>query len=869
MPDISKHLEKAEKYLQRGKLDDALEEYFRALDEQPSNQAVRQTAAELCVSLNRLSDAAGMFSEIFNAQTASGDNARALLTYKKLARVGKPSLQQMLQFAHIQERNNRKDALEAYTSLAKEYRAARKTTDLLEIYHRIASLDPSVENFVQEGEFAAELGDTRSAAISYVQAGILAEKSGGEASEWYEKAYSYDPTNPGAAFGHGHALLLKGEAEQAVAILEPLANYPSSPVEAREAYARALLLAGFFAKAEPVIWKLYEFDQHKLDDILELISDYLELQQTDDALRLTRRLDEQMSREGRRREFVQIMQDLAEQHEPSVPFLYYLVELYNSNNREHDYCNTLIRLFDLHYAAGEFLRAGDCLDRAAEVDPYEAGHQQRMEMLRGKIDDARFNAIANRFGKVLKVEPAGAAAVQSALEDEVSSSERETTVLEDLILQAEIFMQYSMRTKAVERLERIHKLFPREEERNEKLRELFINAGFSPQYSARPAAAAAPGPAVSAAVAPQTRGGSQAVPVSLPSAPAPDSAVDNISKVTEITRNIYRQGNVKAVLFASVNDIGRHWNSSRCVAGLCSPGKPPSAVLEYCAPGVPQSDIPAIVKLISVLHPLAVAMGMVSITNARAAHELAPVHDVVEMLGIESVLAVPLAEGDEHCGILILQQCVPRLWGQADVVVLRTIADQMVLAVHNAKLRSLVKNLAVTEEKSGLLKRSSYLDVLMSEIRRAIQANAPVTLMLLEFGKASAMVREVGEPAVDSLLQQVGQMVQGHLRQNDVAVRYDLTQIAIVLSDTSEKNAFFVADKLRKVLAHTKVPGREQAVPISIGIAEAVMNPHYDPIDIVTEVINRVESALETARAGGGNKSHATPPGFAASAAGD
>jgi hypothetical protein len=65
------------------------------------------------------------------------------------------------------------------------------------------------------------------------------------------------------------------------------------------------------------------------------------------------------------------------------------------------------------------------------------------------------------------------------------------------------------------------------------------------------------------------------------------------------------------------------------------------------------------------------------------------------------------------------------------------------------------------------------------------------------------------------------------------------------------------------------VPGREQAVPISIGIAEAVMNPHYDPIDIVTEVINRVESALETARAGGGNKSHATPPGFAASAAGD
>src|SRR4051812_35458182 len=98
MSDISKHLEKAEKYLQKGKLDDALEEYLQVLDEQPSNHGVRQTAAELCVSLNRLSDAATMFGQIFDSQTAIGDNARAVITYKKLVRVGKPSLQQMLQF---------------------------------------------------------------------------------------------------------------------------------------------------------------------------------------------------------------------------------------------------------------------------------------------------------------------------------------------------------------------------------------------------------------------------------------------------------------------------------------------------------------------------------------------------------------------------------------------------------------------------------------------------------------------------------------------------------------------------------------------------------------------------------------------------
>jgi diguanylate cyclase (GGDEF)-like protein len=858
MSDISKHLEKAEKYLQRGKPEGALAEYLEILDQQPSNLGVRQTVAELYASLNRNSDAAGMFSHIFDSQTAVGDNARAVLTYKKLARVGKPSLQQMLVYAHIQEKPNKKEALEAYASLAEGYRSANKSTELLEIYRRLSVLDPSIEHFAQEAELCAQLRDNRSAAVAFVQAGILVEKSAGDASYFYEQAYRYDPTNPGAAFGHGHALLLGGEADQAVTILEPLANYPSSPVEAREAYARALLLAGHLQQAEPIIWKLYEFDSRKLDEVLALIGDYIDLQQGDDALRLTQKLQDQMAKTGRRREFVQIMQELTVSRTPSIPFLYFMVELYNSNNREHDYCSTLLRLFDLHYAAGEYLRAGDCLDRAAEVDPYEAGHQKRLELLRGKIDDNRFNAIANRFGFVNAEQTDSTA---SSSETSQSSESSETTVLEDLMLQAEIFMQYSMRAKAVERLERIHKLFPHEEERSPKLRGLYQTAGFFPQYV--PAAAEPP----VAASAAQARNGD---PYGNEGASGVSSnSVDNISRVTDITRNIYRQGNVKAVLFTSVNDIGRHWNASRCVAGLCSPGKPPSAALEYCAPGVAQSDVPSIVKLIAVLQPLAVTMGMASISNARGAHELSQVADVIENLGIESLLAVPLAEGDQHAGLLILTQNTPRVWGQTDCVVLRTIADQMVLAVHNAKLRSLVKNLAVTEEKSGLLKRSSYLDVLMSEVKRALQANAPVTLMLMEFGKASALVRDSGEAAVDAAIQQIGQTVQAHLRQNDVPVRYDLTQIVVVLSDTTDKNAFFVGDKLRKVLGATRIPGREQPIPLNIGIAEAVMNPHYDPVDIVTEVINRVEAALDVARSSGGNKSHSLAPSYVTAAAGD
>jgi PleD family two-component response regulator len=68
-------------------------------------------------------------------------------------------------------------------------------------------------------------------------------------------------------------------------------------------------------------------------------------------------------------------------------------------------------------------------------------------------------------------------------------------------------------------------------------------------------------------------------------------------------------------------------------------------------------------------------------------------------------------------------------------LVLKTVADQMVIALNNAGLRRLVKNLSVTDEKSGLLKRASYIDLLLAESKRAIQNSAPLSLLLLQFGK--------------------------------------------------------------------------------------------------------------------------------------
>jgi GGDEF domain-containing protein len=580
--------------------------------------------------------------------------------------------------------------------------------------------------------------------------------------------------------------------------------------------------------AQPFIWELFEKDpQTHGKTIADMISALLASGKGDKAVTMARKLDDFQRKLGKRREFVQQMKEVSTLHARNVEFLEYLAELYNANNREQDFCEILGELFKLYYAAGNFVKATDSLERAVDVDAYEPGHKENLEMLRGKADVNRLNTIGSRLG------------VGEMNDVPIAPAPEEPTVLEDLVLQAEIFLQYGMRAKANEKVSRIFKLFPHEEETNQRVSDLYANAGFTPKYAGERASKAASAPA-SHAPAPSSAGSSTS-----------SFKADDLTRAAEINRNIARQSTPKGVLFTAVNDIGRGWNSSRCLAGLATPGKPPSAALEYCAPGVKQSEVSAMVKLFMGVQSICLAKaGPFIAADARSAPELAALTDVLHQLNIDALLAVPMSDGDQQVGILLLQQCgTRREWRAGEVTVFQTIADQIVMAVNNARLRSLVKTLAVTDEKSGLLKRSSYLDVVLSEVQASVQQQSPLTLALFSFGRTSALVKEFGEAPVEQMMQQLGQMMCSHIRQNDVAVRYDLTEIALLLSDTTDKNAALAVEKLRRAIAGIHLPGREQAPTLHVGLAEAIKLKDYDPVDIVTEVINRVESALTLSKA--------------------
>ncbi|MBV9183889.1 MAG: tetratricopeptide repeat protein, partial [Acidobacteria bacterium] len=510
--EIARRVERGEKLLQKGKAGEALEEFLQILALDPANDTVRQMAADLCLSLQRLPEAVHLLGELFERQSAGGDAMRASLTYKKLARFANPSCEQKIRFADLLEKSNRKLALETYETALEELTKQGRKVDGLAILKKIVALDGSERNIVRLGELSSETGDGKQAAAAFLRLAEQAESAGTDPSQWFERAYAEDGSDGTIAIGYAKCLLQQQQIGAAIFVLDPLASAGNASPEFRDLYTKALLSANRLAEATPLVWQIFEQNPSRLDQVRDLIGALLDAQMAEEAVRLARKLEQCQRVKGERRAFLAMMQDVVTAHRPSVEILEFLADQFNTANRESEYCATLLQLFDLYAQQGNYAKAGDALDRAAEIDAYEAGHQKRLDMLKGKIDEARYQVIASRFGAAAPVAP-------------VRNEEKTlgASTLQDLMLQAEILVQYGMRNKALERLQRIQQLFPHEEDRNPALQQLYLTAGMTPQY----AVGAAP---------PVTMTPPAVVPPVVASPPVPD--VSHFSRVPEITRKL-------------------------------------------------------------------------------------------------------------------------------------------------------------------------------------------------------------------------------------------------------------------------------------------------------------------------------------------
>jgi len=855
--DVSKHLDRAKRFLEKNRVEDAIEAYLAVLEEAPQHQEATQALGDLYSRIDQPDRAAVFYGMLFDLLVDPRDETKALAIYNRFLKNSATAQapERIARYAFLQQKQNHaEEAIEQYNKAGEMFTSAGRQEDALFCWERIAQLDPeNLNRQLKLAEGAEQLGKNALAARTYLRAGQLASAGGaaGDALKLLGRAHKLAPQERSVALLYAQAKLRSDEAASAATLLEPFATTESDAVFL-ETFADALIRAGNLDRAREVLEKLLREKNAGIERLFELADAYTASAQTTKGVDVLQTLKRRMFADKKHNEFALQLDAVAAKHPHSQGMMEFWAQVYNELNRETQYFEILVKLFDVYFNAGDFRKAGDTLEKLVDIDAYDYRNQGRMEKLRGHVDEGFLKRIGGRLSKGGTTAPPPPTQTGSgggvAAPPPNSEEARHAQALEDLIVQTEIFLQYSLQTKALERLQKIAAMFPGEENRNARLQNLYQMANWWPPGAAKPKAEAPPAPVVAAS--PAAPPIVEAAPVAQTTKSGVYSAetLRDLSKISEINQKIFRQQTPRAMLNTAVNEVGSHLRTARALAVVGAPGRPPEMAAEFCSQtlkAAPGAQVVLLLAQMEKAEPDELGGLVVEATEGS----------ILGDMGLVTALGVMITDKETQApaGMLIVGQSSPHKWKPNEAYFLQAIGDQMLMSVSHTRLRSLVRRMGVSDERTGLLSRSSYQSCLLTEADRARTQGTPLALAILQIDRGSEILRTQGESPLERFLEQLARSLQPIVRQNDVAVKYTSWSLAFILPDTTLQGAQNLAEKLRRAASGLRPPWDSTSITLSAGIVEAVAKHEFESEDIVTDLINRAEFSVEEARKKGGD----------------
>jgi diguanylate cyclase (GGDEF)-like protein len=852
--DINKHLERAKRFLEKNRVEDAIHAYLAVLDEAPQHQEATQALGDLYARIDQADRAAVYYGMLFDLLVDPKDETKALAIYNRFLRSipAQQAPERVARYAFLQQRQNRADeAIEQYNKAGELFVAAGRDEDALFCWERIAQLEPdNLARQIKLAEGAERLGKASLAARAFLRAGQLATTKGSssDALNLLGRAQKLAPQERSVALLYAQANLQSGNAVRAMSILEPFAA-TENDAPFLMTYSEALMGAGQLERASEVLQKLLREKNEGVTQIFDLAERHAAAGQDQRAISVLEMLKRRMFADKRQNDFATMMDGLGAKFPHLQSILEFWAGIHNELNRESQYFEVMIKLFDVYLSSGNVKKAAETLERLVDIDPYDFRNQERMERLRGRVDDAYVSRLSSRMLKAGQATGGHAPRTgtpASTIAPANTEEARQIQALEDLIVQTEIFLQYSLQSKALERLQKIASLFPGEEARNARLSSLYQTANWWPPGAQKPKAEA--GAKSEPASAGPSLGEPQTGSITGKTGVYSADTLRDLSKISEINQKIFRQQTPRAMLNTAVNEVGSYLHVTRALAVVGAPGRPPEMAAEHCGTGVKAAPGAQVVLLLAQMEKAKPdELGGLVVQASEGS--------ILRDLGVETALGVMILDKETQApaGMLIAAQAERHKWKPNEVYFLQAIGDQMLMSVSHTRLRSLVRRMGVSDERSGLLSRSSYVSCLLTEADRAKSQGTPLSLAVLQIDRGGEILRQQGEPPLERFLEQLARALQPIVRQNDVAVRYTAWSLAFILPDTTLQGAQNLADKLRRAALGLRPPWDSTQITLSAGIVEAVPRADYDSEDIVTDLINRAEFSVEEARKKGGD----------------
>ena len=379
----------AEKLVAKGKIEPAIKEYERLLEDNPNDVNTLNRIGDLWVRINRNDEAVKVFTKIADHYSKDGFFLKAIAIYKKINKLDPSKLEIYARLADLYAKQGlAMEAKSQYQVLADYYLKHGEPGNALQIYRKISELDPqSINVHVKLADLYSQNNQTAEALKEYDRVGRMLLKRGmlDEAVQVFRKALKNDPRNTELVDSLVTALLEAKDYDNARQIVEAALEGNRDNARLLAMLGKIQLGRGDAAGARTTLERALAADPEETSAREALSEMYLRQNDATRALEMMAPLVEKTLARGERAGAIEMLNRILRVDPGNAPTLERLVAVYSRLNEETNILASMNSLAEAHISKMRFDEASKVLEKLIQREPQNSQHRTKLQFVRSQM----------------------------------------------------------------------------------------------------------------------------------------------------------------------------------------------------------------------------------------------------------------------------------------------------------------------------------------------------------------------------------------------------------------------------------------------------------------------------------------------------
>src|SRR3990172_7423414 len=221
-----KSLDSAQKFLNQGKIPQAIAEYQTILRYEPKDQVTLMTVGDLFVRAGDTQQALSFYEQLAQIFMGDGFISKAIAIYKKIAKLAPEETRPLEKLAEMYvQQGVMSEARSIYLQLAEAHLKSKRQQQAVDTLRKLLDLEPdNIRIQLRLADLYQAIGQKEEAALAYLNSAhrMLDKGEFIEAKKMADRAQLAAPKNPRVITMKARAAAALGENEEAIRLLEEL-----------------------------------------------------------------------------------------------------------------------------------------------------------------------------------------------------------------------------------------------------------------------------------------------------------------------------------------------------------------------------------------------------------------------------------------------------------------------------------------------------------------------------------------------------------------------------------------------------------------------------------------------------------------------